>query len=151
MHTQTPDAPRSFLPALRDEEGHMIRGFLPRLFSFDYCRAEFNVYTYADRYLPDYDGAEWEFVALPNTHGGGFMMPSGDEWEFYNPDNRCELTVSAGAAGIIITALVLNHRSWMYDRNDEPDLCKHYILRHRQLMEYALEHPESNAIFRALD
>lgn len=151
MHTLTPEAPRSALPATLAVERHMIHKFLPRLFSFDYCRAELNVYTYADRYLPDYDGAEWRFVALAKTHGGGFMMPSGDEWAFFNPDNDCELAVSAEAAGIIITALVLNHRSWMYDRNDEPSLCKHYILRHRQLMEYALEHPESNAIFRALD
>lgn len=150
MHTQTLDAPRSFVPATVQVDRRMIPKFLPKLFSFDYCRAEFNVYTYADRYLPDYDGGEWQFVALSKSYGG-FMKPDGDVWLFDNPDNGCCLKVSAEAAGIIITALVLNHRSWMYDRNDEPSLCKHYILRHRQLMEYALEHPESNAIFRALD
>jgi len=71
--------------------------------------------------------------------------------EVSNPGNYSVLDVRAEAAGIIITALVLNHRSWMYDRHDEEELCAHSCERHRQLMKYAGEHHEADAIFHALD
>lgn len=124
--------------------------FLPMLFAGDSMRAELNIYLYADRYLDSYDGGVWAFVQL--SSGGGFMKPEGEaHWHFSNPANYSELDVSAEAAGIIITALVLNHRSWMYDRHDEEELCAHYCERHRQLMNFASEHAEAAAIFRALD
>lgn len=124
--------------------------FLPTLFGDDFMRAESNVYLYADRFLNGYNGGLWEYAQLPD--GGGFMKPEGDaRWHFSNPGNYSEVDVSAEAAGIIITALVLNHRSWMYDRNDDEELCRHYCRRHRQLMDYAEIHPEAAAIFRALD
>ncbi|KMV67264.1 antirestriction protein, partial [Erwinia sp. OLMDLW33] len=92
---------------------------------------------------------EWNFVALEN--GGGFMQPDGDEWHFSNPDNGAEMTLSAEAAGIVITAMVLNHRSWFYDRHDEPELCEHYCGRFRQLTGFISAHPEYGAIWRALN
>ncbi|WP_277269591.1 antirestriction protein [Pantoea septica] len=131
-------------------DGFMKMRFLHALFADDFMRAELNIYQYADRYLNDYDGGVWEFAQL--SGGGGFMKPEGEaRWHFSNPGNYSELDVSAEAAGIIITALVLNHRSWMYDRHDEEELCVHYCERHRQLMNYASEHPEADAICRALD
>ncbi|MCT6592598.1 antirestriction protein [Pantoea dispersa] len=131
-------------------DGYVKMRFLPMLFAGDFMRAELNIYQYADRFLSDYDGGVWEFAQLPG--GGGFMKPEGEaRWHFSNPGNYSELDVSAEAAGIIITALVLNHRSWMYDRHDEEELCAHYCERHRQLMNYAGEHHEADAIFRALD
>ncbi|MBP2157360.1 antirestriction protein [Erwinia rhapontici] len=123
--------------------------FLPMLFAHDYVRAEHNVFLYASRFLHDYDGCEWTFVTLEN--GGGFMQPEGDDWEFCNPDNGRALSLSAEAAGIVITGLVLNHRSWFYDRHDEPDLCEFYCQRFRQLTDYASSHPEYDTIFIALN
>ncbi len=113
-------------------------------------RAENNVYLYADRFLADYDGGVWDFALLPS--GGGFMKPAAEEtWRFVNPANDSDVRLSSEAAGIVITSLVLNHRSWMYDRHDEGELCALYCHRHRQLTDYAFEHPEAAAIFRALD
>lgn len=123
--------------------------FLPMLFSHDYVIAEQNVFLYANLYLADYDGSEWQFVVLEN--GGGFMQPEGDMWHFRNPHNGAEMTFSAEAAGIVITAMVLNHRSWFYDRHDEPDLCEFYCQRFRQLTDYASSHDEYDAIFSALN
>lgn len=98
-------------------DGYVKMRFLPMLFAGDFMCAELNIYQYADRFLSDYDGGVWEYAQLP---GGGFMKPEGEaRWHFSNPVNYSELDVSAEAAGIIITALVLNHRSWMYDRHDE--------------------------------
>ncbi|WP_168403384.1 antirestriction protein [Erwinia amylovora] len=150
MHIQTPVAPCSIVPGTVQFERFLTNRFLPRLFSHDYCRAEFNVYAYADRYLADYDGAEWHFVAF-SQYGGGFMKPDVEHAHFINPDNGTNLWLSAEAAGIIITALVLYHRSFMYDRHDEEELYAHFSLRHRQLMTFASSHPEATAIFCALD
>jgi len=123
--------------------------FLTALFADDFMRAELNIYLYADRYIDDYDRGVWEFVQLPD--GGGFMKPKGDTcWHFSNLGNYSKLGVSAEAAGIIITALVLNHRSWMYARHDEEELCTHYCERHRQLMRYIESHIEATAIFDVL-
>ncbi|SFU20778.1 Antirestriction protein [Kosakonia arachidis] len=145
MHTSTPD----FQPA-RVLDGYVSLSFLHALFGDDCIRAENNVYLYASRYLDGYDGGVWAYAALPE--GGGFMKPEGEErWHFVNPQNFADLTLGSEAAGIVITALVLNHRSWMYDHHDEEELCRLYCQRHRQLMAYAESHPEAAAIFRALD
>ncbi|KGT86865.1 antirestriction protein [Erwinia typographi] len=123
--------------------------FLPRLFSTDYLRAEISAYVYAGKYLTDYSGGEWAFMRLAGT--GGYMVPPAGTWCFENPDNGAVAVVSADAAGIIITALVLNHRSHLYARHDQEALCAHFTLRWRQLMDFAETHPEAAAIFRALD
>ncbi|QEW34552.1 antirestriction protein (plasmid) [Erwinia billingiae] len=141
MNTQT--------PAAFHVDRYVKMRFLPMLFSHDYVRAEHNVFLYASRFLSGYDGCEWEFIVL--NKGGGFMQPCAGEWRFVSPDNGADLALSAEAAGLVITALVLNHRSWMYDRHDEPELCEHYCQRFRQLLAYAETHYEAAAIFRALD
>ncbi|MDF7662793.1 antirestriction protein [Erwiniaceae bacterium L1_54_6] len=145
MNTATPA-----FESARILDGYVRFRFLPALFGDDFMRAESNVYLYAKRFLPDYDGGVWDFAL---TEGGcSFMKPADDErWRVVNPANGGDVTVSSEAAGIIITARVLNHRSWMYDRHDEEELCRHFCLRHRQLMDYAFSHPEAAAIFRALD
>lgn len=135
--------------AARFLDGFVKLRFLPSLFGDDFMRAENNVYLYAARYLTNYNGGEWTFVHL--EQGGGYMIPPDGAWRFENPENWSVAEVSADAAGIIITALVLNHRSWMYDRHDEGELCALYCRRHRQLTDYAFTHPEARAIFAALD
>ncbi|MBY4841163.1 antirestriction protein [Pantoea sp. DY-5] len=135
--------------AARFLDGFVKLRFLPSLFGDDFMRAENNVYLYAARYMTNYNGGEWTFVHL--EQGGGYMIPPDGTWRFENPENWSVAEVSADAAGIIITALVLNHRSWMYDRHDEEELCALFCRRHRQLMVWAETHSEAAAIFRALD
>lgn len=138
-----------FEPA-RVTDGYMRLRSLPALFGDDFMRAENNVYLYADRFLMDYDGGVWDFALLPS--GGAFMKPAAEEtWRFVNPQNHCVVSLSSEAAGIVITSLVLNHRSWMYDRHEDVELCALYCRRHRQLTDYAFAHPEAAAIFAALD
>lgn len=145
MNTATPA-----FESARVLDGYARLRFLPALFGDDFMRAETNVYLYADRFLTDYDGGVWDFALLPS--GGGFMKPAAEEtWRFVNPANDSDVRLSSEAAGIVITSLVLNHRSWMYDRHDEGELCALCCRRHRQLTDYAFEHPEAAAIFRALD
>lgn len=148
MNTQTPLAP-ALSPDLFHPDRGATRHFLPRLFSHDYVRAENCIYQYASRYLPDFDGCEWEFVPVKTS--GGFMQPGEGRWRFASTDNGAVLELSAEAAGVAITALVLNHFSWMYEHNDEPDLCEHFCLRFRQLTAFAATHPEAAQIFRALN
>lgn len=141
MNTQHPDTQRA-------DDRAKFR-FLPMLFAHDYVRGEQHVFQYADRFLENYAGGEWVFIRL--SAGGGFMQPGEDAWRFCNAENWSDVEVSAEAAGIIITAMVLNHRSWLYDRDGMTELCEHACLRHGQLMAFADAHPEAAAIFRALD
>jgi len=124
-------------------------GFLPMLFSEDFIRAESNIYSYADRYIKNYTGGIWLFYNLPC--GGGYMAPDMGSVTVCNPENWFEREMSADAAGIFITAIVLNHRSWMHSHHDEEELCTHHCQRYEQLMSFVETHPERELIMRALD
>jgi len=122
--------------------------FLPALFGSDYLCAEACIYAYACKYIRNYDGGEWTFGQLPD--GAGYLAPEENRVTVCNPDNGFEGEMSGDAAGIVITVLVLNHRSWMHSRHDEPDACRHYLYRYEQLMNFVATHRESRAIYRAL-
>lgn len=123
--------------------------FLPDLFGADFMLSEVSVYAYAERYCPDYQGCFWQFYRLPA--GGGYMAPDVARITVCNPDNGFEQVVSADVAGIILTALVLNHRSWHHSHHDREELCRHFCRRHEQLLDFADSHPDAAAIWRALD
>lgn len=130
-------------------EGAQRLTFLPDLFGGDFMTSEASVYAYAHRYCPEYQGGFWHFYRLPD--GGGFMAPDTPELLLCNTANGFEQTVSGEVAGIILTALVLNHRSWFYSNHDQEELCRHFCRRHEQLMDFIDSHPDSAAIWRALD
>ncbi|ENQ1253842.1 antirestriction protein [Escherichia coli] len=77
--------------------------------------------------MPEYEGGFWHFIRLPD--GGGYMMPDGDRFHMVNGASWFDRTVSADAAGVILTSLVINRQLW----------------RHIEF------HPECNAIYAALD
>ncbi|ENC2565734.1 antirestriction protein [Escherichia albertii] len=77
--------------------------------------------------MPEYQGGFWHFIRLPD--GGGYMMSDGDRFHMVNGANWFDRTVSADAAGIILTSLVINRQLW----------------RHIEF------HPECKAIYAALD
>ncbi len=62
--------------------------------------------------MPEYEGGFWHFIRLPD--GGGYMMPDGDRFHLVNGENWFDRTVSADAAGIILTSLVINRQLWLY-------------------------------------
>ncbi|WP_252147508.1 antirestriction protein, partial [Escherichia coli] len=78
--------------------------FLPYLFGNDFQYAEAYVYALAQKMMPEYQGGFWHFIRLPD--GGGYMMPDGDRFHMVNGANWFDRTVSADAAGIILTSLV---------------------------------------------
>ncbi|PSS47258.1 antirestriction protein [Enterobacter sp. FS01] len=130
-------------------EGAQRLTFLPDVFGGDFITSEASVYAYASRYCPEYVGGFWHFYRLPD--GGGFMAPDVESLTLCNPENWFEQTVSGEVAGIILTALVLNHRSWHHSNHDREELCRHFCRRHEQLMNFIDAHPESATMWRALD
>jgi hypothetical protein len=68
---------------------------------------------------------------------------------FCNPDNWFEQEVSGEVAGIIVTALVLNHRSFYHSHHDNDELCAHFCHRFSALMAFIETHPDAAVIQRA--
>ncbi|AUA54372.1 hypothetical protein CWQ24_30185 (plasmid) [Klebsiella pneumoniae] len=60
-------------------------------------------------------------------------------------------TVSADAAGIILTSLAVNRRLAAHHDSGNPALTHLYMLRDAQLWNLITFHPECNAIYAALD
>ncbi|MCV5966108.1 type-F conjugative transfer system secretin TraK [Escherichia coli] len=55
--------------------------------------------------------------------GGGYMMPDGDRFHMVNGANWFDRTVSADAAGIILTSLVINRQLWLYHDSGDAGLA----------------------------
>ena len=123
--------------------------FLPYLFGNDFLYAEAYVYALAQKMMPEYQGGFWHFIRLPD--GGGYMMPDGDRFHMVNGANWFDRTVSADAAGIILTSLVINRQLWLYHDSGDAGLTQLYRMRDAQLWRHIEFHPECNAIYAALD
>ncbi len=107
------------------------------------------VYALAKKMMPEYEGGFWHFIRLPD--GGGYMMPDGDRFHLVNGENWFDRTVSADAAGIILTSLVINRQLWLYHDSGDAGLTHLYRMRDAQLWSHIEFHPECNAIYAALD
>jgi hypothetical protein len=105
--------------------------FLPDLFGNDFLAGEMQVYALAVKHITDYCGGFWHFIRIPE--GGGYMMPDGDRFHLTNPDNWFDRSVSADAAGVIITALAINRRIWLHHERGDAALTRHLMLRESQL------------------
>ncbi|CST58907.1 putative antirestriction protein [Shigella sonnei] len=79
------------------------------------------------------------------------MMPDGDRFHMVNGANWFDRTVSADAAGIILTSLVINRQLWLYHDSGDAGLTQLYRMRDAQLWRHIEFHPECNAIYAALD
>ncbi len=101
--------------------------FLPYLFGNDFLYAEAYVYALAQKMMPEYQGGFWHFIRLPD--GGGYMMPDGDRFHMVNGANWFDRTVSADAAGIILTSLVINRQLWLYHDSGDAGLTQLYRMR----------------------
>ena len=118
-------------------------------FGLDFLYAEASVYALAKKMMPEYEGGFWHFIRLPD--GGGYMMPDGDRFHLVNGENWFDRTVSADAAGIILTSLVINRQLWLYHDSGDAGLTHLYRMRDAQLWSHIEFHPECNAIYAALD
>lgn len=113
------------------------------------CPVLSRVYALAQKMMPEYEGGFWHFIRLPD--GGGYMMPDGDRFHLVNGENWFDRTVSADAAGIIVTSLVINRQLWLYHDSGDAGLTHLYRMRDAQLWSHIEFHPECNAIYAALD
>ncbi|EKL6594270.1 antirestriction protein [Escherichia coli] len=123
--------------------------FLPDLFGKDFLAGEMQVYALAEKHITDYCGGFWHIIRIPE--GGGYMMPDGDRFHLTNPENWFDRSVSADAAGIIITALAINRRIWLHHERGDAALTRHLMLRESQLWNFIDSHDECAAIYAALD
>jgi hypothetical protein len=106
-------------------------------------QVESRIYDQFREIAPGYDGGFWEFVDLSN--GGGYLAPAGETFLIDQPSNYFQGTVSADAAGVIVTLYVLSELSFKYP--EEPLFADHF----HQLRDFAAEHAEAALIFSAID
>lgn len=114
---------------------------LPYLFGLGFLYAEASVYALAKQMMPEYEGGFWHFIRLPD----------GDRFHLVNGANWFDRTVSADAAGIILTSLVINRQLWLYHDSGDAGLTHLYRMRDARSWSHIEFHPECNAIYAALD
>ncbi|MEL5210392.1 antirestriction protein [Serratia nevei] len=101
------------------------------------------IFSWLNLLCKDYHGDYWEFYTLSN--GGAFIIPSTEgEYMLFNALNGNSATVGHEAAGIIACLITYSHHAC---RTECDAMTEHYY----RLRDYALNHPESNAIMRIID
>lgn len=105
------------------------------------------IFGWMDRFCADYSGGIWQFYMLSN--GGAFMAPEPDEdsdeaWELFNAMNGNGAEMSAEAAGIAVCLMAYSHHAC---RTGCEAMTEHYY----RLRDYAINHPECNAIMHIID
>ncbi|BEO60043.1 hypothetical protein SMQE30_04660 [Serratia marcescens] len=101
------------------------------------------IFSWLNLLCKDYHGDYWEFYTLNN--GGAFIIPSTEgEYILFNALNGNSATVGHEAAGIIACLITYSHHAC---RTECDAMTEHYY----RLQDYALNHPECNAIMRIID
>jgi hypothetical protein len=118
--------------------------FLPRHFGRLMLKVENYIYNRFRVLCPAYSGGYWEFHDLSN--GGCYLAPSGERYHIVQPGNHFDDTVSADAAGIIITLYAMSELAFEYG-----DRVEVFAERLHQLREFASTHAEAALILRAID
>lgn len=118
--------------------------FLPSFFGPKYMlRGEALVYGWMNRLCEIYNGGYWQFY--DTTNRACYMAPDMDSPVEISVDgNGFHGKMSADAAGIVATLFALGQ---LAQETREDHLIDFYHL----LRNFAYKHPESSAIFRAID
>ncbi|EAT8670173.1 antirestriction protein [Salmonella enterica] len=104
-----------------------------------------HIFGWMDRFCRDYCGGIWNFFTLNN--GGAFMAPESEndeKWTLFNSMNGNGAEMSTEAAGIAVCLMTYSHHAM---RTECDAMTAHYY----RLRDYALSHPESNAIMHIID
>lgn len=114
-------------------------GLIPQWITLEPC-----IFAWMDRLFADYSGGVWNFYTLSN--GGAFMAPEENEnsWSLFNILNGNGDEMSAEAAGIAACLIAYSHHAC---RTECDAMTEHYY----RLRDYALNHPECNAIMYIID
>ena len=117
---------------------------LPRYFGRHMLACENAVYAWLTRLTPDYEGGYWHFYTLSN--GGFYMAPALDQDRGHIAvvGNHFDASVATDTAGVIATLFALN--TMVCKTHDE-----HLLTMYERLLDFAGDHPEGAAIYRAID
>lgn len=135
--------------AVPDVEETDRLSFMSYMFGDDFMLSELMVYALAQKHLPGSTGGTWHFIRLPE--GGGYMMPDNAHCHLVNNENWFDSTVSADAAGIILTAMALCQRCHTHHDCGHCGLTQLFLFREAQLFRFIESHPECAAIKAALN
>lgn len=113
--------------------------FGPRLM----LRGEGLVYGWMSRLADAYNGGFWNYYELSN--GGFYMAPELGRLRLEVAGNGYSGEMSADAAGIVATLFALGQIVAQIDGTDA------LIDRYHYLRDFAGDHPEASAIYRAID
>lgn len=102
------------------------------------------IFTIMGQFCDEYTGGYWEYCTLPN--GGAFIYPDLDHEKLtlFNMHNGNEAKLSPEAAGVAICLML--YSQWSFRTESEVLVERFY-----QLRDYAIQHPESSAIFHLID
>ncbi|EJD6476261.1 antirestriction protein [Providencia rettgeri] len=102
------------------------------------------IFTTMRQFCEDYHGGYWEYCTLSN--GGAFIYPDlhQETLTLLNPHNGNEANVSCEAAGIAVCLMM--YSLWTF-QTESDTFVEHFY----QLRDYAIQHPESSAIFHLID
>lgn len=146
LFSETTEQPTITVSRLPDERRI---AFWPQYFGTvpQWILLEPRIFGWMDRLCEDYGGGIWQFYTLSN--GGVFMAPetegsSSEKWHLYNSMNGNGADMSAEAAGIAVCLLEYSHHAC---RTECDAMTAHYY----RLRDYALTHPECQAIMRIID
>ncbi|EBV4144232.1 hypothetical protein DOQ87_25620, partial [Salmonella enterica subsp. enterica serovar Benin] len=139
---------QQYMRVINVEESDRL-SFLPYLFDDDFMIAKMQVYALARKMIAGYEDEFWHFIRLPD--GGGYMMPDCGPVHLINSENWFIRTVSADAAGIILTSLAINRRLWTHHACGNAALTHMYMLHDTRIWNHITFHPEWNAIYAAPD
>jgi len=132
----------SLITALRVEENKRL-AFLPKHFGKLIGIAERRIYDTLRGLSHNYTGGFWDFYELSNN--GFYMAPNLDEkLEIFVVGNQYEGILSGDAAGILACLYVTYDLSVLYE-------SERLLVQYGLLLEFAEQHNEATAIFKAMD
>ena len=102
------------------------------------------VFSIAESLAEAYIGGYWEFHDL--TNGGFYMAPRHDTEFAVSCENGFQGKLSPDAFGVTVCLYAFSELSFRKDRIAQTCASQYHLLR-----EYAAEHPEASAIYRAID
>lgn len=102
------------------------------------------IFTMMDQFCDKYTGGYWEYCTLSN--GGAFIYPdlAPEKLMLFNMHNGNEASLSLEAAGVAVCLML--YSQWSFRTESELLVERFY-----QLRDYAIQHPESSAIFYLID
>ena len=139
---------KSRIIATEVSEGQRLN-FLPEVFGPRLMMvAESLVYKWAGQLCDDYVVALWRFYRLSN--GSAYLAPNGDEpYTVRVPRNGFGGSFNPDSFGIVVTLFVYNQLAAMID--ERGGKCDALVERYYHLLDFAEQHEQAAAIFRAID